>query len=299
MPTEAGHSSEIVASEYRGNSLPADENTPLVREASSASRQLRSCENFNCRHFLLIGLSLLSFAEVVLLITSVIPFLVKLRGDCDTLKYEMSVTISLNVVEIVNCFFFLMIIVKSPSFVGFSTVVKDLCCLPNFWTLFLFFLFYLIGASLNIYSLHRICNSCDSASDCNVIILLLVEIILEIFDFFSLMILVVFLNDINLRYTIRGRAWVYRMLKGTLVTFCFRLFVPVAFSIATINVASFFFYADRSKGILRTQIINDILFLPFGKKIVELLWQKIFLNDKCIIGKIRRNRGTRQVTFLV
>ena len=267
MPTEAGHSSEIVASEYRGNSLPADENTPLVREASSASRQLRSCENFNCRHFLLIGLSLLSFAEVVLLITSLIPFLMKLSGDCDTLKYEMSVTISLNVVEIVNCFFFLMIIVKSPSFVGFSTVVKDLCCLPNFWTLFLFFLFYLIGASLNIYSLHRICNSCDSASDCNVIILLLVEIILEIFDFFSLMILVVFLNDINLRYTIRGRAWV---LKGTLVTFCFRLFVPVAFSIATINVASFF-YADRSKGILRTQIINDILFLPFGKKIVELL----------------------------
>ena len=95
------------------------------------------------------------------------------------------------------------------------------------------------------------------------------------------MILVVFLNHTNLRYTISGRAWVYRMLKGTLVMFCFRLFVPVV------------------KNILMAQIMNDILLLPFCKKIIELLWQKIFFNEKCIIGKIRRNRGTRQITFVV
>ena len=37
MSTEAGHSSEIAASEYTANGLPADENTPLVREANSTS----------------------------------------------------------------------------------------------------------------------------------------------------------------------------------------------------------------------------------------------------------------------
>ena len=295
MPTEAGHSSEIVASEYRANSLPADENTPLVREASSASRQLRSCENFNYRHFLLIGLSLLSLAEVVLLITSLIPFLMKLSGNSATLKYEMGVTISLNVVEIVNCFFFLIIIVKSPSFVGFSTVVKDLCCLPNFWTLLLFFLLYLVGASLNICYIY---SPCMNNGHFNVLTLLIVEIILEILDLFSLMILVVFLNDTKLRYTTRGRAWVCIMLKGTLVMFCFRLFVPVVFNITTTNIA-LIYGPYGNKEIQRAEIISNTLLLPFCKKIIELLWQKIFLDDKCIIGKIRRNNGTRRITFVV
>ena len=74
MLTEAGHSSESAVSEYTTNSLPADENTPLVREDNSTSRQVRCCEHFNCRYFLLIGLSLLSFAEVILLIKGGINF---------------------------------------------------------------------------------------------------------------------------------------------------------------------------------------------------------------------------------
>ncbi|XP_027050387.1 peroxidasin-like [Pocillopora damicornis] len=41
MPTDAGHSSEN--SEYTANSFPADENTPLVGEANSKSRQHRLC----------------------------------------------------------------------------------------------------------------------------------------------------------------------------------------------------------------------------------------------------------------
>ena len=133
MLTEAGHSSESAAREYTTNSLPADENTPLVLEDNSRSRQVRCCEHFNCRHFLLIGLSLLSLAEVVLLITSG-NFLFEDSGI-----ELLQVTCSLNVVEIGKCFFFLGIIVKSPSFAGFSTVLRDLCFLPNFWTLLLFF----------------------------------------------------------------------------------------------------------------------------------------------------------------
>ena len=283
MLTEAGHSSESAASEYTTNSLPADENTPLVREDNSRSRQVRCCEHFNCRHFLLIGLSLLSFAEVVLLITSGIPFLT--NSDTEQLK----VTVSLNVVDIGNCFFFLGIIVKSPSFAGFSTVFRDLCFLPNFWTLLLFFLLYLIGTSLNICYIYSL--------EVNVAKLPIVEISLEILDFFSLTILVVFLNYTTLRYTTGGRAWAYRMLKGTLVMFCFRLLVPVVFNIMNYNIA--LIDSEVNLDEQTAKIINEILLLPFCKKIIELLWKKICLDEKCIIGKIKRNRVTRQTYFVV
>ena len=283
MLTEAGHSSESAASEYTTNSLPADENTPLVQEDNSRSRQVRCCEHFNCRHFLLIGVSLLSFAEVVFLITSGIRFFTNYPID----------QMKLNVVEIGNCFFFLGIIVKSPSFAGFSTILRDLFFQPNFWTLLLFFLFYLIGALLSINRLHEVPN-CMTSKYCR---LAFVAIICEILNFFSLMILVVFLNYTTLRYTTRGRAWVYRILKGTLVMFCFRLFVPVVFNIVNYNI--YLIHGIPNKDILTAKIINEILLLPFCKKIIELLWQKICLDEKCIIGKIRRNRGTRQIYFVV
>ena len=211
--------------------------------------------------------------------------------------------IALNLVEIINCCFFPRNHFKIPVIVGFSTVVKDLCCLANFWALLLFFLLYLIGASISIHisdGLYKNCTQYESFRmiyKCRNVFKLVVEIILEILNFFTMMI-VVFLNHTNLRYTISSSAWVYRMLKGTLVMFCVRLFVPVVSNITIISIA-LIYGPNENKGILRAQIINDNLLLPFCKKIIELLWQKIFLDEKCIIGKIRRNRGKRQITFVV
>ena len=154
MSTEAGHSSEIAASEYTANGLPADENTPLVREANSTSRLQRICEHFSLIGFFLLFLS----TEVVLIILYPSFFLTKyLSGNStntstqENLDKEFSDaiiwTIFLNVVEIVNCCFFLRIVAKSPSFVGSSRVFIDLCRLPNFWALILFFLLYLVPHS--------------------------------------------------------------------------------------------------------------------------------------------------------
>lgn len=269
MPTEAGHSLESAASEYTISSLPADENTPLVGEDNSTSRQHKPCEHFSCHHFLLIGLSLLSFAEVVLHVTSKISL---------PRKEHWEVTVSLNVVEIGNCFFFLAIIVKSPSFAGFSTVLRDLCFLPNFWTLLLSFLIYfLTGVSTIAYTVDR--NQP----------LTIVQMILEILDFFSLMILVVFLNHTKLRHTIRGRAYI--LLKGTLILFCFRFFLMV--------VGNTLYFIDGTNADDKAKNITMLLLLPFVKKITELLWEKIFFDEKCIIGKMRRNRNTNQITFVV
>ena len=302
MPTEAGHSSEIAASENRANSLPADENTPLVREANSTNRQLRICEHFNCRHFLLGVFLLFLFAEVALFTSAVIyPLSVNSNNALQVNYISIIITMALNLVEIINCCFFLGIIVKSPSFAGFSTVVKDLCCLPNFWTLLLFFLLYLIGASISIhiyYGFYKNCTQFDSFSMIYKSKLVIVQIILEILNFFTMMILVVFLNHANIRYTISGSTWVYGMLKGALAMFCFRLFVPVVFNILRISI-DLINGPNGNKDIVRAQIITEILLLPFCKKIIELLWQKIFLDEKFIIGKIRRNRGTRQITFVV
>ena len=272
MPTEAGHSLESAASEYTISSLPADENTPLVGEDNSTSRQHKPCEHFSCHHFLLIGLSLLSFAQVVLLITCGILIILKLSDEL------MKAIVSLNVVEIGNCFFFLGIIVISPSFVGFSTVLKDLCRLPNFWTLLLSFLIYfLTGVSTIAYKVDR--NQP----------LTIVQMILEILYFFSLMILVVFLNHTKLRHTIKGRAYI--LLKGTLILFCFRFFLMVVGN--TFNFIYGINAGDKAKK------ITMFLLLPFVKKITELLWEKIFFDEKCIIGKMRRNRNTNQITFVV
>ena len=269
MPTEAGHSLESAASEYTISTLPADENTPLLREDNSTSCQHKPCEHFSCRHFLLIGLSLLSFAEVVLLIAGGIPILKIPRIN------QLKVTVSLNVVEIGNCFFFLGIIVKSPSFVGFSTVLKDLCRLPNFWTLLLSFLIYfLTGVSIIIQTAYTLVDG-----------LTIVQMILEILDFFSLMILVVFLNHTKLRHTISGRAYI--LLKGTLILFCFRFFLMLVGN--TIHVI----YAND-----KANNITMLLLLPFVKKITKLLWGKIFFDEKCIIGELRRNRDTNQITFV-
>ena len=149
MPTEAGHSSEIGPSEYTANSLPADENTPLVREDNLTSRQHRLCEHFNSRHLFLDLFLLFLLAEVVVLITGLTILFKKYTSGNSTntpqeiLKehsIDMEVTMSLSVVEIVNCCLFLGIIVKSPSFVGFPKVFKELCCLPNFCFYFLYFI---------------------------------------------------------------------------------------------------------------------------------------------------------------
>ena len=290
MPTEVGHSSEI--SECTANSFPADEDTPLVPEANSESRQHRLCEQFNCRHFFLCLFLLFLLAEAVLLIIIVKFALVEYFGRNSTNAHpdvleeqNMKVIISLNVAEIGNCFFFLGIIVKSPSFVGFSSLLKDLCRLPNFWTLLLsFLLYFLIAVSAIIQIVHHGLIPFYR--------LIIVQMTLEILDFFSLVILVVFLNHTKLRHTISGRAYI--LLKGPLILFCFRFFLMVVGNTITLIYAR-----DTNDKVTQAKKITELLLLPFVKKITELLWEKIFFDEKRIIGKMRRNRNIHQITFVI
>ena len=300
MSKEAGHSSEIAASEYTANGLPADENTPLVREANSTSRLHRICEQFSLIGFFLLFLS----AEVVLIITHLSLILAKYSSENSTntsvsqinfdkeLSKGISRAIYLNVVEIVNCCLFLRIVAKSPSFVGSSRVLKDLCRLPNFWTLILFFLLYLMGASISIYSYSLCITPTCSYVKKSTVVKIILQITLEILNFLFMMILVVFLNHTKLRHTIPGRAYI--LLKGALILFCFRFFVMVVW-----NTITLIFVPDANEGVISAKKISEILLLPFLKKTIELLWEKIFFDEKRIIGKMRRNRDTHQITFVL
>ena len=296
MSTEAGHTSEIAASEYTANSLPADENTPLVREANSTSRLHGICEQFSLIDFF----PLFLLAEVVLIIS----FLTKnLSGNStntlppknpDKELFDVTIwAIYVNVVEIVNCCFFLRIVAKSPSFVGSSRVFKDLCRLRNFWTLILFFLLYLMGASYSIYGFNELYKCCYITKLTFGIEVL--QMNLQTLNFFSMMILVFFLNHTKLRYTIPRRAYIF--LKGALIVFWFRLLVMVVANMIFIS-SSLNCVANGGEMCLQ-KIITEFLLLPLCKKIIELLWEKIFSDEKCIIGKIGKNRGISQITFVV
>ena len=137
-----------------------------------------------------------------------------------------------------------------------------------------------------------VCSSNMINKCCYFIELMMAIIILIIFSLFSMMILVIFQNQTKLRHTISGRAYI--LLKGALILFCFRFFVEVVGSTTTLILVT-----TVNEERARARKISGLLLLPFCKKIIELLWQKIFFDKKCITGKMRRNRDTHQITFVL
>ena len=65
------------------------------------------------------------------------------------------------------------------------------------------------------------------------------------------------------------------------------------------NTISLIVLPDANEGVISSKKISEILLLPFLKKTIELLWEKIFFDEKRIIGKMRRNRDTHQITFVL
>ena len=286
------YSMGFVSGEYTVNSSEADENTPL----NSSSRRHRLREPFSCHHLLLFGFLLLLLAEVVVLQLCGIFVLPSLSYDDSESENStfpdsfLRAAISLSVIETVNCCIFVIIMKKSLS-VSICTVLKDLLCLPKFWTLILFYVLYVIGASLAINEY----NNPNDISDCYPYEAKLVkaQIGLEMPNLFSMMVLVLLLNYTNVRETKPFCAWV--LLKGALILFCLCFFATVVFNMIRVSTALISVPAANRK-VTKALIINDVLVLPFCRKIVELLWKKLFFDEKRIIG---RNSGTRQITFVV
>ena len=276
------YSMGFVSGEYTANSTEADENTPL----NSSSRRHRLREPFSCHHLLLFGFLLLLLAEVVVLQLCGIFVLPALSYD----ESENSTFPECFPDSFLGAACIFVIIMKKSLSVSICTVLKDLLCLPKFWTLILFYVLYVIGASLAINEYNP-----NDISDCYPYEAKLVktQIGLEMPNLFSMMVLVLLLNYTNVRETKPFCAWV--LLKGALILFCFRFFATVVFNMIRVSTALISVPAANRK-VTKALIINDVLVLPFCRKIVELLWKKLFFDEKRIIG---RNSGTRQITFVV
>ena len=106
--------------------------------------------------------------------------------------------------------------------------------------------------------------------------------------FFVTMILGV-LNEMKICHMTSGQ--VHLIFKGALIIFCFRLLVYLINTILYLAVILYLIAGVKDsywrKGGTFTTCVSSFLFLPFYKKGTELVWTKIFHDDKYIIGKIR------------
>lgn len=94
---------------------------------------------------------------------------------------------------------------------------------------------------------------------------------------FFLTILIAFLNNVNIRNI--GHIRTYKSLKIALVVFCSCLAISWLTSVFGIGVS----LGSKNDWLIA---IGQILLLPFYQKAIELLWTKIFRDEKCIIGEI-------------
>lgn len=106
--------------------------------------------------------------------------------------------------------------------------------------------------------------------------------------FFVTMILVA-LNETKVRHMAPGK--VHLIFKVALIVFCLRLLVYLINTILYLTVILYLIAGVKDsywrKGGTFVNCVSSFLFLPFYKKGTELVWTKIFHDDKYIIGKIR------------
>ena len=279
-----------------------NETTPLIPEVNSSNRQ--RYVSLRCSFSVLYCLLLV--AQVVALLSCFTAITLSLletnttkshqkSGRCALCVYKeiaYAFSIFYDFIGTVNCSIYIAIIVKPPGFVGYSTVGRNLIHLPKFWTLVILLLLYLLGALLTIIlDITNWKESDDSLCKNFVAYLKIIGIVIEMIHCCFITILIGFLNYTNIKNITRNGTNV--LLKRALVVFC------VCFAISClILVFEIGFILQRTSNLFVA--IGEFLLLPFCQKVIELLWKKIFHNDKCIIGKISsQNDENRQHTSTV
>ena len=265
-----------------------NETTPLIPEVNSSNRQryVSSRCSFSVLYCLLL------VAQVVALLSFFITDILLLSETNTTKSHQKSgryalcvykeITYAFSIfcdfIGTVNCSIFIAIIVKSPGFVGYLTVGRNLIHLPKFWTLVILLLLYLLGALLTIIlyctkekeSDDGLCKNCVAC-------LKIIGIVIEVIHCCFITILIGFLNYTNIKNITRNGTNV--LLKRALVVFCFCFAMYCLILVLDVG----FILQGTSNLFVAT---GEFLLLPFCQKVIELLWKKIFHNDKCIIGKI-------------
>ena len=196
-----------------------------------------------------------------------------------------TVCMAVNDIDTLICLIFLIIVARSPRFVaGFTNLIR----LPRFWIVIFLFLLYVGGFLLLV--IHSPALQKPMYIGCLVA------------DYLNALIkvaLVGTLNHVQVRNVAQGhsRRYMLYILKGILVVTCFNLICSMIGAIGH-------FYRSLSDennscghqegSLALTSNVMQVLALPFIVKVTDLIWTKILQDNKCIIGKYKRNSFTGQ-----
>ena len=214
----------------------------------------------------------------------------KLVSYLNFTKTFSKMIMAVNFLDTLNCWIFLGVFSTSAHFIGCSAIVNDLIRVPRFWTLIFCFVLYFVGNVLEVISpLMPVRYKFKG---------MMVVCLTFVLSGFSIMIMLGVLNHCKVRHLVPDHT--YLLFKGALIVFCFRLIVFLIVTIFHLTVILYLIAGVKNtfwvKGGAFTNSISSFLFLPFYKKGTELIWTKIFRDEKCIIGKI--NSTARQNTGL-
>ena len=278
---------------------PPDESTSLLREARPLNWRQKCC-NF-CHWFLCFGHFLLLLADVGLSILSDIStFIYELPNGKEVrdvqesggLRYFVRAVIP-NATDTLICWIFLGIVARSPRFVGYFKILKNLIRLPRFWSLVFFLVLYIIGAVIALWNFF----SNSTMKEISFIRILVVMAVMELLNVFTKLALVGVLNHVQVQNVARSR-FKYWLLKETLAVIWFCQFCTLIVALMSVYFSFLLPIAratsDGQQVRSSTKTVMELLLLPFVTRITELIWTAMFQDNKCIIGKYERNSFTRQ-----
>ena len=202
--------------------------------------------------------------------------------------------IILNLVDASICWIFLGFVARSPGFIGCFTVFKNLVRLPRFWTLVSLVVLYILGAAILLWHLF---SSALKNQDATVKTVFVMEVVMEVLSVFTTVVVVVVLNYVQVRNVARSR-FKYTLLKGTLVVIWLSQICILIGAMETVYLIVLLPIATgnshvQQEGSFRGNVL-DFFVLPIVARTTELIWTKIFQDNKCIIGKNESSSFTRQ-----
>ena len=193
----------------------------------------------------------------------------------------------LNIIDTLICWIFLRIVARSPSFVGCFTILKNLIRWPRFWTLVFLLVLYIIGAVLALLlSFSIVLQSQDTETK----VIAIMEVVMELLNIFTKLALVGVLNYVQVQ-NVASTRFNHWLLKGALVITWFSQFCTLIGAMLTVYISFLLPIATGNNHVQQQQVnsstkaVMELLLLPFLTRTTELIWTKIFQDDKCIIGK--------------
>ena len=214
--------------------------------------------------------------------------------ESDSLRYFVR-AIAPNAIDTLICWIFLGIVARSPRFVGCFKILKNIIRLPRFWTLVFLLVLYIIGAAVELSNFF----SSSTLKEISYLRIFVVTMaVMELLNGFTKVALVGVLNHVQLQNVARSR-FNYWLLKVTLAVIWFSQFCIL---IVAMMEVYFSFLLPIATGtshgqqvLSSTKAVMELLLLPFVTRITELIWTKMFQDNKCIIGKYESNSFARQI----